>query len=61
MLFAFEYSFVYQNHHFITLIGPTAFGRIPGFTEHIFPDDSKPYLSLVANIGMLFRSISTTV
>ncbi|EMD40223.1 hypothetical protein CERSUDRAFT_112420 [Gelatoporia subvermispora B] len=34
------------------LLGPTAFGRIPGFTEHIFPDDSKPYLSLVANIGL---------
>ncbi|KAI0786158.1 Sodium/hydrogen exchanger family-domain-containing protein [Abortiporus biennis] len=34
------------------LLGPTAFGRIPGFTEHIFPQDSRPYLSLVANIGL---------
>ncbi|KAH7927523.1 hypothetical protein BV22DRAFT_1084911 [Leucogyrophana mollusca] len=34
------------------LLGPTAFGRIPGFTEHIFPMDSQPYLSLVANIGL---------
>ncbi|CDO69869.1 hypothetical protein BN946_scf184884.g28 [Trametes cinnabarina] len=34
------------------LLGPTAFGRIPGFTKHIFPDDSRPYLSLVANIGL---------
>ncbi|KAJ4485588.1 Sodium/hydrogen exchanger family-domain-containing protein [Lentinula aciculospora] len=34
------------------LLGPTAFGRIPGFTEHIFPPDSIPYLSLVANIGL---------
>lgn len=34
------------------LLGPTAFGRIPGFTEHIFPDESRPYLSLVANIGL---------
>ncbi|KAK0467114.1 Sodium/hydrogen exchanger family-domain-containing protein [Desarmillaria tabescens] len=34
------------------LLGPTAFGRIPGFTEHIFPTDSQPYLSLVANIGL---------
>ncbi|KZT09170.1 uncharacterized protein LAESUDRAFT_810813 [Laetiporus sulphureus 93-53] len=34
------------------LLGPTAFGRIPGFTQHIFPADSKPYLSLVANIGL---------
>lgn len=34
------------------LLGPTAFGRIPGFTEHIFPSQSIPYLSLVANIGL---------
>ncbi|KAG5636492.1 hypothetical protein H0H81_007826 [Sphagnurus paluster] len=34
------------------LLGPTAFGRIPGFTEHIFPLDSRPYLSLTANIGL---------
>lgn len=32
--------------------GPTAFGRIPGFKQHIFPLDSIPYLSLVANIGL---------
>ncbi|TFK68025.1 Sodium/hydrogen exchanger [Pluteus cervinus] len=34
------------------LLGPTAFGRIPGFTQHIFPLASRPYLSLVANIGL---------
>ncbi|KAI0917070.1 hypothetical protein AcW2_007298 [Taiwanofungus camphoratus] len=34
------------------LLGPTAFGRIPGFTKHIFPPQSLPYLSLVANIGL---------
>jgi Kef-type K+ transport system membrane component KefB len=34
------------------LLGPTAFGRIPGFSEHIFPTQSIPYLSLVANIGL---------
>ncbi|KAH9924338.1 Sodium/hydrogen exchanger family-domain-containing protein [Epithele typhae] len=34
------------------LLGPTAFGRIPGFTEHIFPQASRPFLSLVANIGL---------
>ena len=34
------------------LAGPTAFGRIPGFSEHIFPTQSIPYLSLVANIGL---------
>ncbi|KAI9443433.1 Sodium/hydrogen exchanger family-domain-containing protein [Lactarius indigo] len=34
------------------LLGPTAFGRIPGFSKHIFPSESLPYLSLVANIGL---------
>ncbi|THH32414.1 hypothetical protein EUX98_g1774 [Antrodiella citrinella] len=34
------------------LLGPTAFGRIPGFSEHIFPNDSQSYLSLTANIGL---------
>ncbi|KAG1741580.1 Sodium/hydrogen exchanger family-domain-containing protein [Suillus occidentalis] len=34
------------------LLGPTAMGRIPGFTQHIFPAQSLPYLSLVANIGL---------
>ncbi|PPQ69428.1 hypothetical protein CVT24_001477 [Panaeolus cyanescens] len=34
------------------ILGPTAFGRIPGFTQHIFPEESRPYLSLVANIGL---------
>jgi K+:H+ antiporter len=35
------------------LLGPTAFGRIPGFTKHVFPSQSVPYLSLVANIGLV--------
>lgn len=35
------------------LLGPTAFGRIPGFTEHIFPSQSMPYLSLAADIGLV--------
>ncbi|PFH49513.1 hypothetical protein AMATHDRAFT_194834 [Amanita thiersii Skay4041] len=34
------------------ILGPTAFGRIPGFTKHIFPPESRSYLSLVANIGL---------
>jgi len=34
------------------LLGPTAFGAIPGFSQHIFPSQSIPYLSLVANIGL---------
>ncbi len=41
--------FVFQ---LIRNLGPTAFGRIPGFSEHIFPSQSIPYLSLVANIGL---------
>ena len=32
--------------------GPTAFGRIPGFTDNIFPSASLPFLSLVSNIGL---------
>ncbi|KAJ7782014.1 Sodium/hydrogen exchanger family-domain-containing protein [Mycena maculata] len=36
------------------ILGPTAFGRIPGFTKHIFPQASLSYLSLVANIGLVF-------
>ncbi|CAE6476376.1 unnamed protein product, partial [Rhizoctonia solani] len=35
------------------ILGPTAMGRIPGFTEHIFPDPSRPFLALVANIGLV--------
>ncbi|TRM60507.1 Sodium/hydrogen exchanger family-domain-containing protein [Schizophyllum amplum] len=34
------------------ILGPTAFGRIPGFTEHIFPEESQHYLSLTATIGL---------
>ncbi|KAK0501380.1 Sodium/hydrogen exchanger family-domain-containing protein [Armillaria luteobubalina] len=34
------------------VLGGILLGRIPGFTEHIFPQDSRPYLSLVANIGL---------
>ncbi|KZV64772.1 hypothetical protein PENSPDRAFT_656304 [Peniophora sp. CONT] len=34
------------------LLGPTAFGAIPGFSQHIFPEDGLPFLSLVANIGL---------
>jgi Kef-type K+ transport system membrane component KefB len=35
------------------LLGPTVAGRIPGFTTHIFPPASIPYLNLVANIGLV--------
>jgi Kef-type K+ transport system membrane component KefB len=35
------------------LLGPSVFGRIPGFTNAIFPKDSMPTLSLAANIGLV--------
>ncbi|GAA5956519.1 hypothetical protein JCM21900_000599 [Sporobolomyces salmonicolor] len=35
------------------LIGPSAFGRIPGFTSSIFPSPSIPNLNLVANLGLV--------
>ena len=34
------------------LLGPTAFGWIPGFTDHIFPAQSRSYLLFVANIDL---------
>lgn len=35
------------------LLGPSVMGRIPGFTDHIFPPPSIPILSLVANLGLV--------
>ncbi|KAG8738387.1 K(+)/H(+) antiporter [Ceratobasidium sp. 414] len=39
------------------ILGPTAMGRIPGryawFTQHVFPAESRPFLSLVANMGLV--------
>ncbi|KZP00154.1 cation/H+ exchanger [Calocera viscosa TUFC12733] len=35
------------------LLGPTAMGRIPGFTNAIFNPLSIPYLNLTANIGLV--------
>ncbi|GAC98359.1 hypothetical protein PHSY_005952 [Pseudozyma hubeiensis SY62] len=35
------------------LLGPTAMGRIPGFTQHIFPSPSLPYLNLVSTLGLV--------
>jgi hypothetical protein len=36
------------------LLGPTAFGRIPGFTAAIFPESSLTVLNTFANIGLIF-------
>lgn len=35
------------------LLGPSVFGRVPGFTTHIFPTASMPVLSMAANLGLL--------
>ncbi|KAJ8295666.1 K(+)/H(+) antiporter 1 [Rhodotorula toruloides] len=35
------------------LIGPSAMGRIPGFTSTIFPAQSVPFINLVANLGLV--------
>ncbi|KAI4241349.1 MAG: hypothetical protein LQ352_007469 [Teloschistes flavicans] len=35
------------------LLGPSVFGRIPGFTNAIFPTASIPALSLAANLGLV--------
>ncbi|KAF9699180.1 hypothetical protein EKO04_003059 [Ascochyta lentis] len=34
------------------LLGPSVFGRIPGFSESIFPSQSMTNLNLVANLGL---------
>jgi Kef-type K+ transport system membrane component KefB len=35
------------------LLGPSVMGRVPGFTNAIFPNASIPNLTLVANIGLV--------
>ncbi|KAL8934350.1 MAG: hypothetical protein Q9216_005955 [Gyalolechia sp. 2 TL-2023] len=35
------------------ILGPSILGRIPGFSDAIFPTDSIPTLSLVANLGLI--------
>ncbi|KIW11685.1 hypothetical protein PV08_10987 [Exophiala spinifera] len=35
------------------ILGPSIMGRIPGFTEHIFPTPSMPAFSLAANLGLV--------
>ncbi|KAA1466519.1 cation/H+ exchanger [Dentipellis sp. KUC8613] len=36
------------------LLGPSVMGRIPGFTNAIFPKDSLPMLTLTSTIGLIF-------
>ena len=35
------------------LLGPTVMGRIPGFTENIFPPESLPLLQICSQLGLL--------
>lgn len=35
------------------ILGPSVMGRIPGFTAAIFPKESIPNLSVVANLGLV--------
>ena len=35
------------------LLGPSVMGRIPGFRDAIFPKESLPNLSVVANLGLV--------
>ncbi|KAK4056201.1 K(+)/H(+) antiporter [Microbotryomycetes sp. JL221] len=35
------------------LLGPTAFGRIPGFTRHTFPPQSIQFLNLLSTLGLV--------
>ncbi len=35
------------------LLGPSVMGRIPGFTQTIFPTASMPVLNLTANLGLV--------
>eukprot|EP00898_Chlorokybus_atmophyticus_P002134 jgi/Chlat1/2921/Chrsp2S00361 len=36
------------------LLGPSAFARIGGFKKHIFPTNSLPILTTIANIGLIY-------
>ena len=35
------------------ILGPSGLGNIPGWLDHVFPKRSLPYLSLVANVGLV--------
>jgi len=35
------------------LLGPTVMGRIPRFSQTIFPPDSLPFLNLTATVGLV--------
>jgi len=35
------------------ILGPTVFGRIPGFSATVFPKASLPFLNLISTIGLI--------
>lgn len=35
------------------LLGPSALGQIPGFTNKLFPDESLEALTLTAHLGLI--------
>lgn len=35
------------------ILGPSIMGRIPGFTQHVFPTASMPAFTLAANLGLV--------
>jgi Kef-type K+ transport system membrane component KefB len=35
------------------ILGPTVMGRIPGFTDHLFPPSSLPLLNIIAQLGLI--------
>jgi Kef-type K+ transport system membrane component KefB len=35
------------------ILGPSAFGRISGFTTAIFPDSSMDTFNVIANVGLI--------
>lgn len=35
------------------ILGPSVMGRVPGFTDSIFPEASLPNLNLFANVGLV--------
>ncbi|CAI2185479.1 17414_t:CDS:2 [Funneliformis geosporum] len=35
------------------ILGPSVFGRIPNYMDTVFPNESRPHLSLLSNLGLI--------
>jgi len=44
----------HRIHHYYVTLTPRVMGRIPNFTNTIFPTAALPNLTLVANLGLVF-------